>query len=472
MTTSRILTWVAVWVGASGLLFAQTPGQNSPSSTAPTEVTWAAAEFSGSGEWVARFPLLISRDWKDLTTHVLSESEVRAWQKTTLENNLRALDQKESSLALELDRKRLIGTLSAADVSNAEKSRTDWSKQREGLMAPVREPGPPADPIPLKPTAASGGSSLWTGRTGPEVALRSKATYVLLGEVRMVGPALLVKAELYSSLDKRVLTQWIGQFSPDEASEKAAEASDRFRSFLLGRPWAGVSVTSPTPGTRVRWKETWYPLPWTSDQFEPGPLSLGVRFPGHPEEVRTYDLQPEQRTELILEAPVTSVGTLRLETEPPGAFLYQDSRYLGPSPQTIERPLVTHRIRAEAPGWADLAWEVGPQSPEVVFKTLHPPTTPPSVPDAKDRFYVALAAFSFSLTSTTFLGAWWDDRAKLMVYYADRRQDYYANYRKAYDNYWWTGAAYAGGIVLTSGVFVWMMFELADYLGIAEASLP
>jgi len=32
--------------------------------------------------------------------------------------------------------------------------------------------------------------------------------------------------------------------------------------------------------------------------------------------------------------------------------------------------------------------------------------------------------------------------------------------------------AYVGSVVLTTGLFVWMMFQLGDYLGAAQANLP
>jgi len=299
---------------------------------------------------------------------------------------------------------------------------------------------------------------------------KSKALYVVTGSVRSVGGYLSVSIDLYSAVEKRVLSTWEGRFAPEEAPGEMARASDQFRTVLLGRPWAGLSVTSAVGGTQVWVGDQWHNLPWSNDDLVPGPLALKVRQPGRPEEVKTLELSPGAHLVLALADPAPSLDPIVLETDPPGAALYLDSRYLGPSPQTVDRPLTTTRVRAQSPGWATTAWEIGPQTVSPSHKTLEVPRPSPSVSDTKDRFYLSLAAFSFSLTTAAFTGAWQDEQVKLTNAYA--ASGAITGYTLARDRYVLVTAGYAASVVLTSGVFVWMMFELGDYLGAAQASLP
>ncbi len=48
----------------------------------------------------------------------------------------------------------------------------------------------------------------------------SKALYVVSGAVRSVGGYLDVQVVLYSDIEKKILADWTGQFSPEAASAR------------------------------------------------------------------------------------------------------------------------------------------------------------------------------------------------------------------------------------------------------------
>lgn len=461
MTTCRRVLLAAVLFGAAGMAGAQSQ---------PKELLWAVSEFAGGGDWASRLPQLLIRHWGTFGDHRVTASETEAQRKTFLDQSLVSIDKEVSRLRLELDRKRLVGALPSSEPAATTKALADQEAKRVKTLAGLPEGQPPLS-LKLKPVWSTGRESLpWPQMPRQELLEKSKALYVVTGSVRTVGTYLSVIIELYSALENKVLSSWEGQFAPEEAPGEMVKASDRFRTDLLGRPWSGLNLTSPVAGTQVFLGNQWHNLPWSTDDLSPGPLALKVRYPGGVEEVKALDLSPGSHLVLTLDTPEVSPDPIVLETVPPGVFLYLDSRYLGPSPQTVDRPLATTRIRAQSPGWATTAWEIGPDTVSPSQKTMEVPKPPASVPTAKDRFYLSLAAFSFSLTTAAFTGAWQEEQVKLTNAYATAGA--ILGYEAARDRYLLVTAGYAGSVALTMGVFVWMMFELGDYLGAAQASLP
>ncbi len=90
---------------------------------------------------------------------------------------------------------------------------------------------------------------------------------------------------------------------------------------------------------------------WTDD-LQPGAVEVVVQSPGRPKETLNLSLEEGHRTLVKLPAAAPPASTERLvwRLDPTGASLYLDSQYLGPSPQTIDRPLATTRVRAQARG--------------------------------------------------------------------------------------------------------------------------
>jgi hypothetical protein len=438
----------------------------------PKELAWAVAEFDGPGDWRSRLPLLLVRAWEAVREHKLSDAERDALKTRFVEASLRSLDQQAAKLKLDLDRKRLLGSLPATEPAATEAALKALDDKRAGVgQGAAAEP--PAT-LPYKAVWPSGQDKRpWTVTDPAALAAQAPALFTVTGSFRVVGGYLAVHVALYSDLESRVLQQWDGSFAPDEAADRMADASDRFRETLLGRPWAGLALTldSTQPsGIRVKVGDEWHVVPWSTDDLEPGPLDLVVQRPGEPDSTRTVELAKDQRTVVPWSVEDQPTDKIVLETDPPGALLYMDSRYLGPSPQTVDRPRFTTRIRAQASGWETTAWEIGPRTDSPSLKKLELPHKPASVPDAKHAFYFSLAVFSFALTTTAFAGAWTSEQVQIADAYAAAGAQ--TGFNTAVSRYQLVEAGYVTSGVLTAGVFVWMMFALANYLGVTQATLP
>lgn len=461
MTTCRHRLLAALLMLAAGTLGAQSH---------PKELTWTVAELAGEGDWPARLALLLVREWLPLSEHRLTPAETGVLKTRYLDASRSAAEQQISSLRLAYAQKELAGTLAAGDPAAQEKllqaQNQKVAEAREGRTSGAEPP----QTLTLKAVWPSGKETRpWPAATGAETASGTQTVYAVTGAVRSVGPALAVSLELYSAWEQKTLVRWEGVFAPEEAAGRMAEAADAFRGTLAGRPWSRVAV-SGGEGVRIQLSGVWHPLPWTSGLLDPGPARVVIARPGMPEEERTLVLEEGKTLGVTLE-PLSAAGeSLVIETTPSGALLYLDSRYLGPSPQTILRPRVVSRVRAEVPGQGSQSWEIGPDTPTPALKVLDLSQEKEDVGTAKDRFYWSLAAFSASLTTAAFAAAWSNEQVTLANYYAAAGTQ--SGYDAAVRTYWAATGAYVGSVVLTSGLFVWMMFELGDYLAAAQASLP
>jgi len=413
----------------------------------------------------------LTEGWAQLPAHLLRDPERKILRDRFAADTRRSLDQQIAKLRLDLDRKRLVGPLASTEPAATDKAVAALAAKADPRAIAALPAAEPPLSLPWKALTAPDRVGLpWKAADRADLALRSGAVYLVTGEVRSLGGLLSVRAELFSTLEQRVLAVWTGDLAPDEAPARMAEAWASFREALLGRPWAGLSVTAAGTGGRVRAAGLWHPLPWSADDLSPGPLELVVQAPGQADETRSLTLEAGRTLTLAVGAPAGTPERLVLETDPAGALLYLDSRYLGPSPQTIDRPLATSRVRAQAPGLATLAWEIGPKTESPSRRVLSPPVPPRSVLEAKDRFYWSVAGFGASLAASSFLGAWQGEQVELANAYAAAGAT--EGYQKAIDTYNKANLAYGSAVVLTCGVFVWMMVELADYLGAAESTLP
>ena len=436
----------------------------------PKELSWAWAEFDGTGEWCTRLPQLLVRNWETISEHQLTDGERLALKQRFLRDTLISLEIQTARLQLDLDKKRLVSPLSPSELANSQKSLLELETKIQQARAGESSTEPPFR-LPLRVLWAAGREGLpWAAQDRRDFLTRSQALYVITGSVRSIAGYLVVTCELFSQLENRVLVEWEGRFSADEAADRMAEASDQFREALLGRPWAALVLTSPHGGTRARLQGQWHSLPWLSDDLVPGTYDLEIQTPGRPDQRQSLSLEKGLRKVLSLDTVPSSAPKLVLETEPPGASLYADSQYLGPSPQTIDRPLATVRIRAQSPGWETLAWEVGPSTISPSRRALSSPRAPLSVQASKDEFYTLMAAVALGLGVSAFTAAATQEQLKLVNYYA--LSGNLRTYDRAVERWGWYSASNVASVVLTSGLFVWMMVELGDYLDTAQASLP
>ncbi len=480
MTTFRVghrhgLTAILLALASSVVAFA---APATPGGTVPTAWTWAYAEFevdtSGPADtpWRTALPQLLVKEWDHLPSHAISDAERQAWLAVDQETRRRELARQRDQKALDLSRLVLQPVLPTGEPAASEKALAALDAQLAGLDA--APPGGLADSLPFQLIAPSSRPGLPSAASAPAALEReSHAFFLVTGTLKLVAGYLNVTVSLTSTLEHRVLAHWNAVFAPDEAPEQMLLARRALQEALLGRPWAAVDFRDELEGTVVSLEgEGRKTLPWIGEFLVPGDHKMTVFRPGLPPEERVVTLTAGQTNTLSLASDTTAAARqmLRLTSEPPGATVTADSRALGITPLELPRPLAVTRVKLRLDGYAPQVIEVQPTTVENLNVVLLPPQLPPDTVAARDRFYVTVTALTASLAATVFLKDAADQAYRLATAYSSGTQA--GNFTAAvgqYQLFWYTSQA---GLALTTGVFVWMMFSLGDFLAAAQTPLP
>jgi len=470
MTTSR-LALAALWISLGIHLWAQTDP-----AVVPTQWTWAYAEFQvdptgpADSPWRITLPQLLVKGWEQPEKHVLTEPEKTAWRGKNLARQRLEIQKQLDQKALDRSRLLLGPKVKPAEVTAAEKAIADLAAQFEALDKATPQSLP--ESLVLSRKDAPGHEGFPSTKTSPQaLELESGAYYLLTGKVKIVAGYLSVSVFLTSTLERKVLASWSSTFAPDEAPEQMVLARRTLQEVFLGRPWATLELTSTTEGTSVEvgnyGTET---LPWRGETLSPGPLTLKIHRPGLATEVMPVDLLPAQVTRLHLQVPEGEVQTLLLTSEPSEASGTIDSRLLGLTPLRIPRPLSTARITVKLEGFAPTVLELGPKSAPEIDVVLQAQTPSPDVTGARDLYYQLALATTFSMAGAMFLREGADQAYKLALAYANGKSlDNFEAAKLQYEFTWYVSQA---TLALTTGVFVWMMLSLGDYLNAAQTPIP
>ncbi len=110
-------------------------------------------------------------------------------------------------------------------------------------------------------------------------------------------------------------------------------------------------------------------------------------------------LQEGERRVVSLSLPETTARTVRIETTPPGARVYQGALWVGITPVEIPRPSVPREFTISLRGYYDSRVQLGPDSPDRVRRSLVTTDTDwyGQVTESRTRFYRSFGAFALSL---------------------------------------------------------------------------
>lgn len=489
-----LLVWLIPGASADTSAVAGTPGAGTANQSAVQSPTDAASMSFGAKVWnwaveewkpenlpadrtplIRSLPELFAKDWNSAPDHRLSDGEKKAIRLKLKETALAQLDKEESRLLLERDRVLLVSNSVESDLVTVDKGLAEVRKKKLTATAMEMEKIPLPDKLPLKRGTSSSGLTVLerTGAGAQAFGETAGMDYLFTGKVRETGGYLHVELELWSVVEKRSLGSWQEIFAPEEAADRLAIARRSFQEILLGRPWASLEIEADPPQTRlvINEKQTQM-VPFRNPFGEPAPVHIKAVASGYQEKNETLDLQPSQVLHLHWSLEKGDQKYIAVDSDPSGAGLWVDSQYLGKTPLKIPSPLYTVRLKLSLKDYLPLYRDIPPDNPPQMLLTLEKEKKGMTIQEAKDRFYLSLACFSVSLTTTIFLKTFSEQYGTLTSYYAaNYSSDSWNNLILSSYTQQGLQGCYYGGIALTSGVFVWMMFELGNYLSTAEDPL-
>lgn len=218
---------------------------------------------------------------------------------------------------------------------------------------------------------------------------------------------LFLRVHSYDSLSGRTreIVRLIGSA---EDMPRLLEAAD---TLLVGevaaREPAGLIVTvsdekgMPDDSARIRLNGELLGVGRLDERFlPPGEYSLSV-VTGDGREVReTIELDGGERRTLAITLPSITRAVVRIESDPPGAHVYEGALWSGMTPLEIFRPAQPREYTISMKGHYDSRVQLGPDSPDRVHRSLVPTETDwyASVTNSRDRFYRSFGAFALSLS--------------------------------------------------------------------------
>ena len=198
---------------------------------------------------------------------------------------------------------------------------------------------------------------------------------------------------------------WEGAVGEAGLKTAAAEAADRAKSLLLGRPWASLTVA-------VRPRDAVISLngnivgvgTWSSGNLSPGAYSLEFTSPGHQPLVREIRLEEEQVLVLDPVLETAEQMAVLVQTVPTGADVYLGSFWMGRTPLSLTLPDRVRSLSFSKDGYRSRTLPFYPDSARLTVPLENNLSDPVEELDrSRKKLQNSIAWFSLSLAPTIVL---------------------------------------------------------------------
>ncbi len=443
----------------------------------PTAWTWACAQWQNPQGTTDGQSLrdAMAREflqtWPQTQTRFLNSDEIHLLQNSILTKARVALDKTITDYRNQVAEAQITNSVEPSTTS-IQGWRDESELWRQFRLQPQLIPL--VNPLPLTFGGPTDGTevSLVKAGTPADMAQTLNTDLLFWGTLNSKGKIWHLELGLWSRLENRNLMVWKDSFLPDEIHDRLEKAHNAFQTIFLGRAWASLTLHTKPENALYRVNGKSYGNPLVLQDISPGPVTIQVEAPGYLTEKKTITLPANQQTSLTWSLKPSKEAPVNIETTPEGADVWIDSQWVGKTPLKVPPPTEKEHLQIQLEHYESITVALSPGQKDLSF-LLMPEHPKPDLQKAKDQFYLSLAVFSFSLTSTILARAFSDQWTNLTNQYASAYAlnpipSIYDNYSQAYQ--WAQNFRYGayGGLVLTSGVFVWMMMELSAYIHVAE----
>ncbi|ADK81046.1 PEGA domain-containing protein [Sediminispirochaeta smaragdinae] len=303
------------------------------------------------------------------------------------------------------------------------------------------------------------------------------ADAVLVLEVNAVGEKYLYSMEFWAPFlgKERVYHSLVSGGSSVEAV--AEVLIDRIRGSLVGRSWAALELTGKGDGEGGRKHP---PLnlfldgerlsPSATSNLLPGVYRLTVSSYGYETTEQIVFLAPNQRRHISVELKPQQSDLFTLRTEPEGASIYLDGKYVGISPLVTQSPTAPFLVGIVAQGYRDVQFPVEQNAGAYRF-SLEPAGYDRQllVDASRRRFYNAFGLFLLSIPVTMISYGIGSDYGIAANQAAESGSADQSEIDRLADKnrLWYT--AYMGGLFLNVILGTNAIFSLADYIEMHES---
>ena len=455
-----------------------------PDLSIPTDVTkqWVvgfavfdAAGLAPENAYLAfSIPLLLKDAVSGLQTHTIAEDERDLDRAAIIARE--ALTAEQSITSAQHDRDALIFVGVPPDpaaLKPIELRLAALARRRDFLRSldPAKVSVPGEKPISFK--EGSGPGKLLELPAIPDDAYCARQGLDLLvgGAIRQVGGYLLVDTWAYDAARRRVTTSTREAAQRDELYLSVPLWGKDLIATILGRSWSMVAF-APNPADCSLYVDGALAASGVSPALflAPGIREITVSAPGYRGITRTLTMLPGEETPLAISLQKEAAGSVFITSLPPGAAMYLNSIWQGTTPLSLDVPTERSRGVLSLPGFYDMPFSLGADSPMEISLSLLPDLGAREVAQkkARDEFYTSFAWFAASVPLPLFCNAFALDYALLRNDYLAQGQASQAATAQMGAQAFLTG--YYVGLAISASLFTWMVIRIIHYISVSNGT--
>jgi hypothetical protein len=410
-------------------------------------------------------PLLLKDEVSGLETHTYSREERAQARAAIVSRELITTEQGITKIRKERDALLFSDTPPAATALQSVEvrlaailARLDYLQRLDASKVDV------ATEKPVKLKEGTGVGNLLDAPLVPEAVYCARQGLDLLigGSLQEVQGYLVMDAWAYDAAQDKVV------FSIREASQRdelyaslPGQGSD-LATVILGTEWSRIAF-APEPPSASLYVDGKLVASGSAPSLylSPGDHDVKITSPGCADETRHIILAAGQESALAVTLVKRETGSVSIASDPTGANLYLDSIWMGRTPFSLEKPVTRSRGILSLPGFYDLPFSVGPDSPPAMSFSLQKDIGPRDTAQkkARDEFYASFGWFAVSLPLPLFSYAFYVD-------------NYVLGFNTGSPSAQLTGQvfyySYYAGVAISAALFTWMVFRIIHYVSVSN----
>ena len=449
-----------------------------------TKTLWkiGIAEFTGiniskeNAYLLSSFPHLLVEALSRCDTHIFDEAEQKAYAGRILS---RELEKKKKELFQLYRRKdQMLFNHSAtqkemADIDNK-------IKDMLGVLDQFEQADPDAISIQdeKKVVFLQNGNEriLPVVKLNPELYMQEKELDLLIwGTIEEIEGYLLTNVYALNDVLDNAQT-FTSASSRDEIAQGRSGIVEQLTHIVLGRQWAGLSITSQPQSGRIWIDNKFVGIGDVKAELIPtGKHELKISAPGYSEQIVAVELSALEERSIFINLEKIAESEIQIITYPAGAAIYTGSQWKGISPLLLQVTDVPAVLSIDKDGYNEASLTINGESEGVLNISLMPDLISKNklIEDKRDRFYLAFGIFAVSLPLPLIL---FDVTNQITlahnyertVPFAERNNDEINRLEK---NRLMAFSSYIGGFFTSAVLLVWTLTELFLYIDLVELSI-
>ena len=310
----------------------------------------------------------------------------------------------------------------------------------------------------------------------PEVYMQEKELDLLIwGTVEEIEGYLLTNVYVLNDVLDNPQT-FASASSRDEIAQGRSEIVEKLTRIVLGRQWAGLSITSSPQTGRIWLDDKFVGIGDVKAELIPtGKHELKISAPGYSERFVSVELFALEERAIVINLEKITESEIQIITFPAGAGIYTGSQWKGISPLSMQVTDVPAVLSIDKDGYNETALTIDSGFEGSVNISLIPDLIRKNklIEDKRDRFYLAFGIFAVTLPIPLILLDVTNQITLAHNYertipFAERNND---EIDRLENSRLMAFSSYIGGFFTSAVLLVWTLTELFLYIDLVELSI-